>query len=298
VNATDTRTKSEALRAVGLRAADTARTRFPGGPAVFESLERERAAGSSLIAGGLAYRLFLWLVPFGLVLAAMGSFWADSDRGGIVKTVRKFGISGAAACNARAAFTDCQHSRWYLLAVGLVLLLWFGIGAVRALLVSHQVAWAVHATKLRNPLGASVLFTATVVAVSAVGIGCQWVRHNESGWLGASILLVMFGVYALVAVSAMSLLPHGGAPRLALLPGALLAGVGMIFVQAFVSVYLAPKLERQPQLYGALGGATVILLWLYIIARLIVSAAFLNATLWDRRTRATEDAAGEVPAGV
>lgn len=296
MSATDTRTKGEALRAIGLRAAETARTRFPGGPAVFESLERERAAGSSLIAGGLAYRLFLWLVPFGLVLAAIGSFWAESDRKNIVSTVRKFGISGAAARNARAAFTDGQHSRWYLLAAGIVFLLWFGIGAVRALRIAHQVAWAVQAAKLRNPLGASVLFTATVVSVAAVGVGCQWVRHNESGWLGAAILLVMFLVYAVVAVGAMSLLPHGGAPRLALLPGALLAGVGMILVQAFVSVYLAPKLERQPQLYGALGGATVLLLWLYIIARLIVSAAFLNATLWDRRARPAEDAT-ELPAG-
>ena len=76
MNLADARTKSEALRVVGLRAAETARTRVPGGPAVFESLERERAAGSSLIAGGLAYRLFLWLVPFGVVLAALGSFWA------------------------------------------------------------------------------------------------------------------------------------------------------------------------------------------------------------------------------
>ena len=65
----------------------------------------------------------------------------------------------------------------------------------------------------------------------------------------------------------------------------MLAGLGMILVQVFVSIYLAPRLESQPQLYGALGGATVLLLWLYIVARLIVSAAFLNATLWDRRQR-------------
>lgn len=288
MRAVDARTKSEALRAIGLRAAETARMRFPGGPAVFESLERERAAGSSLIAGGLAYRLFLWLVPFGLVLAALGSFWTDANRGSVVSTVRKFGISGAAARNASAAFTEGQHSRWYLLAAGIVFLLWFGIGAVRALRVVHQIAWAVQASRLRNPFGASVLFTATVVTVSILGAGSQWVRHNKSGWLGVAILVAMFAVYALAAVSVMSLLPHGGASRVALLPGALLVGLGMIFVQGFVSIYLAPKLERQPHLYGALGAATVILLWLYIIARLIVSAAFLNATLWGRRTSPTE----------
>ncbi len=284
----DARTKGEELRAVGLQAAETARTRFPGGPAIFESLEREHAAGSSLLAGGLAYRLFLWLVPFGLVLAAIGSFWTESDSRSVVSTARKFGISGAAARSARAAFTDGAHSRWYLLAIGIVFLEWFGIGAVRALRVTHQIAWADRGGKLRNPVGASVLFTTTVVVVSLLGAGSQWIRHNSDSWLGLLSLLGMFAVYAVVAVWAMSLLPHRTAPRVALLPGAVLAGVGMILVQAFVSVYLAPRLERQPQVYGALGGATVVLLWLYIVARLVVSAAFLNATLWDRRQRATD----------
>ena len=276
---------SDALRAVGLRAAETARTRVPGGPALFESLERERAAGSSLLAGGLAYRLFLWLVPFGVVLAALGSFWAGTDRSSIVSAARDLGLSGAAARSARSAFTEEAHSKWYLLAFGIVLLEWFGIGAVRALRITHQIAWADRGAKLRNPLGASLLFTTAVVTVSLIGIGSQWVRHNSSGLVGLLTLLCMFAVYAGVAVWAMSLLPHGQAPALALLPGAVFAGIGMILVQAFVSVYLAPKLERQPHLYGALGAATVILLWLYIIARLVVSAAFLNATLWDRRHR-------------
>jgi membrane protein len=293
VRLADARTKSEELRAVGLRAAETARERVPGGLAIVESLERERAAGSNLLAGGLAYRFFLWLVPFGVVLAALGSFWAGSDRKSVVSTAREFGIGGAAARSARAAFTEGAHSKWYLLAFGIVFLEWFGIGAVRALRITHQIAWADRAGKLRNPLGASLLFTTAVVGVSLIGAGSQWVRHNSSGLTGMLVLIGMFAIYAGVAVWAMSLLPHGQAPALALLPGAVLAGFGMILVQAFVSVYLAPKLERQPQLYGALGAATVILLWLYIIARLVVSAAFLNATLWDRRSRPAEVAVPE-----
>jgi len=288
VRLADARTKGEELRAVGLRAAETARTRVPGGPAIFESLERERVAGSNLLAGGLAYRLFLWLVPFGVVLAALGSFWAGTDRSSIVSTARNLGISGAAARSARSAFTEEAHSKWYLLAFGIVLLEWFGIGAVRALRVTHQIAWADRGGKLRNPLGASLLFSTAVVTLSLIGVGSQWVRHNSSSVIGLLVLVGLLAVYAGVAVWAMSLLPHGHAPALALLPGAVLAGIGMILVQAFVSIYLAPKLERQPQLYGALGAATVILLWLYIIARLVVSAAFLNATLWDRRHRAAE----------
>ena len=54
-------------------------------------------------------------------------------------------------------------------------------------------------------------------------------------------------------------------------------------LQAFTALYLAPRIGRSSELYGALGAATVILLWLYIIARLITLSAFLNATLWERR---------------
>ena len=38
-------------------------------------------------------------------------------------------------------------------------------------------------------------------------------------------------------------------------------------------------------MYGPLGVAAVMLLWLFIVARSMVAAAMLNATLWDRRQR-------------
>ena len=45
----------------------SARRRVPGADAGFVAFERELTYGGGLIAGGLAYRLFLWLLPIGLV---------------------------------------------------------------------------------------------------------------------------------------------------------------------------------------------------------------------------------------
>ncbi len=53
------------------RAALWAETRLPGGALAAQALERERLSAAGLLAGGLAYRLFFWLVPLGLVLAAL-----------------------------------------------------------------------------------------------------------------------------------------------------------------------------------------------------------------------------------
>lgn len=280
------RSRGEALRDIGQRAAEIAQARVPGAPAFVESLEREAAAGSGLLAGGLAYRLFLWLVPLGLVTAGVASFWARSDSVGMQRAAKDFGIAGAAARSASSAFRQEAHSRWYLLIAGLILLMWFGIGAVRALRVAHQIAWAVRAPKLRNPLGASLLFTCVVVAATFIGAGTRWVRHNYGEGVGLAVTFAMVAVYISTALGAMLLLPHGDAPWTALLPGVILAGIGAELLHVWVVLYIAPKLERSPELYGALGGATVFLLWLYVIARLIVSAAFLNATVWDRQQRA------------
>ena len=43
-------------------------------------------------------------------------------------------------------------------------------------------------------------------------------------------------------------------------------------------VYFAPRLGRIDDLYGGLGIAIVILLFLYLVARAFVGGAFINAT--------------------
>ncbi|MCB1269630.1 MAG: hypothetical protein KDB19_16030, partial [Microthrixaceae bacterium] len=49
--------------------------------------------------------------------------------------------------------------------------------------------------------------------------------------------------------------------------------------------YFAGRVSRMSETYGPLGVAIVALLWLYLIGRLMVSAAVINATLWDRHQR-------------
>lgn len=71
-----------------------------------------------------------------------------------------------------------------------------------------------------------------------------------------------------------------------LLPGAALVGSGLTGIHLFTVYYLSGKLERSPKLYGTLGASTVVLLGLFLIARVIVSAMFLNATVERRRSAA------------
>ena len=86
-------------------------------------------------------------------------------------------------------------------------------------------------------------------------------------WLGVSLLLPR----------------DPRASWVALLPGSLLIGVGVWLIQLFSVYVLASRVDKASTLYGSLGVAAALLAWLYVLGRLIVAAAMLNATLWERR---------------
>jgi len=72
---------------------------------------------------------------------------------------------------------------------------------------------------------------------------------------------------------------------MSLVPGALVFAAGVEVVQIVAAYLLAPYSLSKQGTYGALGIAATLLFGLYLISRLIVGAAVLNATLWERRSR-------------
>ena len=270
------------VRAAGERA--VARTqRLPGAPHVVAALEQEQRSGAGLLAGGLAYRLFFWLVSFGLVIAAIASFWVRTDGGSLTDAGKSFGLSGVAARSATSAVREGSHARWYLLGAGLVLLVYFGIGAVRALRVAALIAWQLDPVRLRRPIRASAAFTA--IAMSGLGLTMlsSWVRHHDAA-LGALVTVGTLFAFLVLALVAFGWLPRPGETTWrSLVPGATLVACGIEAIHVFTVYYLAGRLERSPKLYGTLGASTVVLLALFLIARVVVSAMFLNATVERRR---------------
>ncbi|MGH3036457.1 MAG: YhjD/YihY/BrkB family envelope integrity protein, partial [Gaiellaceae bacterium] len=258
------------------------RGRVPGADVALEAVERELRAGGGLVAGGVAYRLFLWLVPFGLVLAALLGFWLEVDPGSAERSAKEFGIGAAAVAEAAKAVDARTGSRAALLVVGLVLLAWFTLGAVRALRLASAFAWRMERPRLRRPLHAIVAFNGLVLVATFSFAALVWLREA----LGLGALLATAALLSLhtgLALLILWLLPRRTDRWQDLLPGALLLAVGTELIHVAVVFYFAPKLERSSELYGALGTATALLVWLYVFARLFTSATFLNSTVWERR---------------
>ena len=87
-----------------------------------------------------------------------------------------------------------------------------------------------------------------------------------------------------MSVWVQSILPHAeDTPWTAFLPGAIVLAVGADLLRIVTQVYLAGRLGRVDDLYGALGVAAVFMAWLYLVARLLVASFAVSATRWRCR---------------
>jgi uncharacterized BrkB/YihY/UPF0761 family membrane protein len=120
--------------------------------------------------------------------------------------------------------------------------------------------------------------------VGAVIAGAGAAREN----LGTVGLVIAVGVtFAFFGIWLWMewMLPHGEAPLKALIPGAIVVAVGIQAVHLTTALFIGAKVARASATYGSLGVAFTVLAWLYILSRIIVASAMLNAARWERRVQ-------------
>jgi uncharacterized BrkB/YihY/UPF0761 family membrane protein len=285
-------TRSQQLRD---RAADefaAAADRIPVLGAIVRAARAEHDAGGGLLAGGVAYRIFFWLLPMGLAASSVAAMLDVTPERDLGEAAGERGLGSLIVSVQRQAIDASSDIGWYQLVASLVLAVWFGHGVVRALAVVFALAWQEPIRRVRRPLVAGLAFTVVATVLMLVA---SWINRAVGGMgLGLfAILLTRVFVFAGVAFGIAVAFPHGTAPRRALLPGCFVGAIGAVGLYVAVNVYLAPKVESSVDTYGMLGVATVILLWLYLLARLISISAFLNAALW--RATAVSEARDDTP---
>ena len=83
-------------------------------------------------------------------------------------------------------------------------------------------------------------------------------------------------------------LPRDECEWWALLPGAVIIGLGVDFLHLLTITYVVHVVSRKSALYGAIGIALALLLWTYFAGRLLTAAIAANASLWKHRTATGE----------
>jgi uncharacterized BrkB/YihY/UPF0761 family membrane protein len=246
--------------------------------------EHDLIAGGYLLAGALAFRLFLLLLPMTLVVVAGLGFAAAEDPTSPATAASDLGVTGLAASSVRNAAHEAAGGRWVLLILGLFFLAIACRSAARVLRIAHAFVWRepVERVRTRADDALGVLFAAAALLSAASVVAA--IRHwSNAGGLVAIVLMVLvyFGIW--LAFSAR--LPHGDAPLRALIPGAILVAVGLEGLHIFTAYWLPARIEHGSHLYGALGVAAALLVYLLLVGRLIVTGASLNAVLWNRSHR-------------
>jgi uncharacterized BrkB/YihY/UPF0761 family membrane protein len=270
------KTRDEAKRRV-----EELRTRSALVDAALEAGDLDRRRAGSLLAGGIAFRIFLWLLPAALFAAAVVGLLRPTGGASPAHVAPSLGLAASVASSVEGATRQSSRGAAALLAIGVALMLYTSMSLVRALRVAHVLAWEVPFRRGAPLPRDGAIFTAAIAATFAVDTGITYLRHEH---VALSLLLVplSFAITGGFWLGLSMLLPHGDAHWRALLPGAALFAVGHIVLQVATVYYFAPKLTKAPALYGSLGTAGTLLLWLFLIARIIVASAFLNAALWRR----------------
>ena len=242
----------------------------------FRLFERDSSIGGGLLAGALAYRLFVLLLPTALLFVSGLGLYAGAADKSTGEAAREAGLHGVVA--SQVASSSSSDARWLVFLLMVPAVIYATATLYRALAIVHAIDWhgsgrGAHAT----PRGIGLLFGALLATLAAAQI-VGWIRrHDQLGGLAALVVYLVLagGAWLLVSLE----LPHGDVRWPSLLPGAALVGAGLLFVNVF-NLYVTTRLvEGRADTYGALGIATALLLSLVIVGRLMVVSAELNALL-------------------
>jgi uncharacterized BrkB/YihY/UPF0761 family membrane protein len=248
----------------------------------FQIQELDARVGGGILAGALAFRIFLFMVPFVYVVFTVLGAASHATSQDPAQLARDVGITGVLAS---AVVKTQEQGAWAQTALlaGAALALFLTAGSLlKALYVVHWLIWRVPRV-MPTGLVSRLILIGCALAASGLGVAVNDVR-NSSGITGAVIAILMVSALSFALWWWVSwILPHAPVPASALVPGALLMAIGADVLHLLTTYWIGYLVARKTSTYGPVGVALAVLLWVYILGRIIVASAGLNAALWYRR---------------
>jgi uncharacterized BrkB/YihY/UPF0761 family membrane protein len=251
----------------------------------FRVIEADRRYAGGLIAGGMAFRIFVVLVPFAFVLVTVFAFLGDaldaSDPQGIA---RSFGITGLVATAIDASADSSTTARVTTLVIGLYALLWSSWTFVLAVRTVHGLAWSLpRLPHLARPWRATLGVVGALLGVFLLNAAAVRLSVDIGPLAELAARILFLGVIIACWLGVSLLLPRAPATTWHdLVPGAVLVGVGAEVLQFLTVYFFSRYIASKTDTYGTIGASVAILLWAYLLGRVIVTGAFLNAARWYR----------------
>jgi len=274
-----------------VRAVDGYQQRHRGAAFVFAVIKKFGDDRGGALAALLTYYGFLSLFPLMLLLVTALGYVIGHDKGLQDKIVHsalaEFPIIGAQIQQNIHALRATGLG----LVVGVVGLLWGGLGVTQAGQHAMQEIWNVPGvrrpsfiTRLKRGFGMLAILGVGVGGTSVlVGFGSQ---GAHSGAVRVLLLVAPAPVNVGLFLTGYRVLTGPRVPLRDQLPGAVLAGCAWTALQALGGYVVAHQLRHASQVYGFFGVVLGVISWLYLLSQITLYAAELNAVrvqrLWPR----------------
>ena len=245
-----------------------------------ELYQRYRRQNATVLAGHLAFRSFLFILPVMVLMVAIAGFLrargfdVSGELGG------KLGLSTSLSHTVSDG-ADQASRGWAplgfsaLLAVAVT-----GSGLLSAFNYCFAQAWGLDAVRIPHRLSLTPKFVGSLITMVLLVAFVGTLRHlglvASFGGIGAAMVVVGLAFFAVA-----SILPHRSTAPQWLLPGSIAAPLAITGLQVFANYYLPDKVARSSSLYGSLGVAVTVLFYLYLLGNIIVGSALVNAVWWD-----------------
>jgi membrane protein len=221
----------------------------------------------------IATQAFVALIPLLLVVAA--AVPARSRAAVEAWLLHGLHLSGDSADAVRQLLRSPPGNTEPITVLGALLLLTSVVGFIRSLQRAHVAAWRLPSLGLRG-FGYGLLGSAVLVAEVALLV-------LTAPLLGVVPHVVLVTALLRTVPSVLLwwpvhwLLLGGRVGWRALLPGAVVSGVGQTLVMAVSGVYVQEQIAEQSARFGLLGVAFVLMFWLIALGVLLVLGAVLSA---------------------
>jgi YihY family inner membrane protein len=178
---------------------------------------------------------------------------------------------------------------WVTIAIGVLAAIWAGLGAANALQTALDEIW--DTPGFERPNGAVQRLRAiTFLLILAVGLSMSTLAVSATSFVesgGATLVLglvMSFLVNVAILMATFWLMISGHNSWRELLPGAVLAGAALVGLQALGRWVVTRYINGASDTYGTFAIVIALLSWFYLVSRVVLLSAELNAVLVHQLT--------------
>jgi membrane protein len=243
--------------------------------------QRVNDVGGGPLSSSIALAGFLSLFPLLLVGISVVGFVAAGRTDFPQEVIRQLGLSGEAADRMLDAIREAEDSRRAASIVGLLGLLWAGLGVVGTLEQALNATWQVTGRGLvSRPIGLAWLVGAGTLFLCSLSLGPLVAGLPGPATVPAVIVgLALDIVLFLWMFRTLTNAPVGWRD---LVPGAVAGGIGLGILKLVGTLYVPRAVSSASALYGSLGVVFAILAWLALASRLVLYASAFNVVRYEQ----------------